>query len=1117
MATVLSTLYPPLVDTFMPAFIYNQPAYITFSISPYNEKKQIKYIHISLVNQQTNINALAANMTAAGIDTEAGTYSYTLRNSILILPIDDGRVVYNEETEQYTVFIPPSLLRVDEGNEKVFSTDVFYKAQIRFDQASDKKPDPRDTSDYLIAERNHFSEWSSVCLLKAIPEPTLEITQFENKNNPPIFNPGIIPIIGRLVFTTKKDDEKDRLNLSGKIVETLRSYEIEIFNQDNPEEILDSTGTIFTGDFADPNSIYWLADGENAIPGETYVARIHYTTKNQYSATEDFVFKVAEYSVLDTFTPAFTFKKVRLLPYEITSDTIIPNEDLENIKLFTEEDGIVEFNVSVTNDLPAGWLYIKRSHMEEGQFKHWELLSCTEEAGKINRNFSDATVCSLERYAYSAQYLIKQNNLFTQSYSTNEAPNREIIYPDFYDIFLMRDGIQLAIRYDAKINSLTPVVNRQKIDTLGGKYPKFAENAQMNYKQFSISGYIDAESDFNRKFLNDTSEKYQAAMKNYNDQMNGKYSVRNDTAADETFTYKSSGDDYLRHFADTTLHDLYPQDNWWWQREFREQAIKWLNDGEPKLFRSMPEGNMSVMLTDISLTPNQTVSRRLYTFNATMYEIEDGHSLDTLSSLGIVSIPNDKVNKISSSDGGSEDDSQIASISTIGQIPSARIITGNSWGVVKTSGGAENEAEHPSDYSQLSVLDKAMFLDYDPGSKDGQVYQVNQGSIELKDVRIEFETLPQWYRFSTEGQSGGMTGLILTEDAYNTGVGEQSAGNDARVLGYKLQLEVLNPNYSNSASSSGSEQDQQTIFLDVFVDEKGYYQVPSNLTVKNIILYDGAIATVNYKVKYDLEYNTSTIPSAIDLTSEIVGQISGWWTAQTNLSELISKKYKIETYDPDTNRLSSYTRFTNWTNLGLDVTPYAVFGIQYKNESNFESYVVGRTGIFNLVGDYEFEGLRFIGRRMSLAPEHEPIDLDDWEFVLDDSAKTDDDINNSNLTWNEFISQSVVGSNTLVDIYTNEQSHTTTAASEEINRLWNNNSNEQISSLGGYTSISAIKNPKYNTVYGIRTSTGNLSYVIYYIDHDWYPVTFNDEYTILAEVPVSGMVNYRGKIVTTTY
>ena len=1114
MATVLSTLYPPLVDTFMPAFVYNQSAYITFSISPYNEKKQIKYIHISLVNQQTNINAFAANMSAAGYpiskNTPATSYDFTIRNSIWILRLDDSRVVYNKETEQYTVFIPPSLLRVNEGDEKVFSTDIFYKAQIRFDQVSDNKPDPRTTSDYLNTERNHFSEWSSVCLLKAIPAPTLEITQFEDKDNPPVFNPGIIPIVGRLTFAVIKknensEEEKTSVNLTGKTVETLRSYKIEIFNQDNPEEVLDSTETIFTGDSADPNSIYWLADGENAIPGETYVARIHYTTKNQYSATEDFPFNAAAYTTWEQFVPKFTFKKVRLLPYEVVNGQI-PNEDSENIKLFTEEDGIVEFNVSVTEDLPAGWLYIKRSRMEEGQFKHWELLSCTEEVGKINRNFSDATVCSLEQYAYSAQYLIKQNNLFTRSYSTNDSLNKEIIYPDFYDIFLMRDGIQLAIRYDAKINSLTPVVNRQKIDTLGGKYPKFAENAQMNYKQFSISGYIDAESDFNRKFLNDTSEKYRKAMKNYNDRMNGKYSVRNDTAADETFTYKNSGDDYLRHFADTTLHDLYPQDNWWWQREFREQAIKWLNDGEPKLFRSMPEGNMSVMLTDISLTPNQTVSRKLYTFSATMYEIEDGHSLDTLSSLGIITIPNDKVNKSSGSDEG-DIDPQLISVSTVGQAPSTAILEGNSWGVVKPSGDASIQGDHPSDYSQLSVLDKAMFLDYDPGSKDGQVYQVDQESLELKDVRIEFETLPRWYRFSTEGQSGGATGLVLAEDAYNTGIGEQETGDDARVLGYKLQLEILNPI---------SDADQKTIFLDVFVDEKGYYQVPSNLTVKNIILYDEAIATINYKIKYDLEYNTSTIPSTVDLTSEIIGQISGWWTAQTNLSELISKKYKVETYD-QTNKLSSYTRFTNWTNLNLDVTPYAVFGIQYKNEPNFESYVVGRTGIFNLVGDYEFEGLRFIGRRMSLASEHKPIDLDDWEFVLDDSAKTDDNITNSNLTWNEFISQSVVGSDTLVDVYADEQSHTTTAASEEINRLWNNNSNEQISSLGGYSSISAIKNPKYNTVYGIRTPTGSLSYVIYYIDHDWYPVTFNDEYTILAKVPISGMVNYRGKIVTTTY
>ena len=55
----------------------------------------------------------------------------------------------------------------------------------------------------------------------------------------------------------------------------------------------------------------------------------------------------------------------------------------------------------------------------------------------------------------------------------------------------------------------------------------------------------------------------------------------------------------------------------------------------------MPEGNMAVMLTDISLTPNQTVSRRIYSFSATMYEIEDGYSIETLNSLGIISVVNE--------------------------------------------------------------------------------------------------------------------------------------------------------------------------------------------------------------------------------------------------------------------------------------------------------------------------------------------------------------------------------------------------------------------------------------------------------------------------------------------
>jgi hypothetical protein len=146
-------------------------------------------------------------------------------------------------------------------------------------------------------------------------------------------------------------------------------------------------------------------------------------------------------------------------------------------------------------------------------------------------------------------------------------------------MLLSRQGRQLAIRYNGQITTLKPIVNRQKIDTLGGKYPKFAENAQMNYKQFTISGLIDAESDFNRYFLDDReytgrNSKYGDMMGDYNAEMNGKYQIRNDTAADREFAYANSINADIIRTSKNTIHDLYPVDNWWLEREFREQAIQ---------------------------------------------------------------------------------------------------------------------------------------------------------------------------------------------------------------------------------------------------------------------------------------------------------------------------------------------------------------------------------------------------------------------------------------------------------------------------------------------------------------------------------------------------------------
>ena len=65
--------------------------------------------------------------------------------------------------------------------------------------------------------------------------------------------------------------------------------------------------------------------------------------------------------------------------------------------------------------------------------------------------------------------------------------------------------------------------------------------------------------------------------------------------------------------------------------------MDFLHANTVKLFRSTTEGNILIRLMDISFTPNQTLGRMLYSFNATAYEIDDC-SLLNFEKYGICSI-----------------------------------------------------------------------------------------------------------------------------------------------------------------------------------------------------------------------------------------------------------------------------------------------------------------------------------------------------------------------------------------------------------------------------------------------------------------------------------------------
>ena len=59
------------------------------------------------------------------------------------------------------------------------------------------------------------------------------------------------------------------------------------------------------------------------------------------------------------------------------------------------------------------------------------------------------------------------------------------------------------------------------------------------------------------------------------------------------------------------------------ERKYKLAVEQWLTNGQPKLFRSPQEGNYVVRLMNVSLSPEEKLSRMLHSFTATAYQVAD--------------------------------------------------------------------------------------------------------------------------------------------------------------------------------------------------------------------------------------------------------------------------------------------------------------------------------------------------------------------------------------------------------------------------------------------------------------------------------------------------------------
>ena len=187
----------------------------------------------------------------------------------------------------------------------------------------------------------------------------------------------------------------------------------------------------------------------------------------------------------------------------------------------------------------------------------------------------------------------------------------------------------------------------------------------------------------------------------------------------------------------------------------------------------------------------------------------------------------------------------------------------------------------------------------------------------------------------------------------------------------KPDPESLMLGYLFKIRTPGTKTDLHTIF----VNPKGYYQIPSDLEVASLQFYQEDTFQLDYFLQYQLGYDTATLPTKTEKVKDVVGQHAGVFYPGRHMGDEIRGKYSLSVYQ--NNKLKSEESMTSWTGIGFDVTPYAVLYILQEGDSEFQKRVVGRTGVYNLLPKFAMYDFYFAGRRMTLAEEDNRPYLDE--------------------------------------------------------------------------------------------------------------------------------------------
>lgn len=434
---VLSNFYPPIVETYMPAFVKTQSCRVYFALSQYMNKEDIKGIHVTVRDQYMNLSAL-------------DPVQYPSEMMLLSGVLNEDPTIKTD----YKYYIEINDSDIKNG----FTNDLYYRVQIRFSTV--ESPNTQAADGWLNSNLSNFSEWSTVTLIRSIPTPIFSFTPVKDRNDgrydTEVFD---------FIWYTTDSQMNGLLKFEEDTPEALRSYRV-ILTNESGNRILSDSGEIFT---TNNNFTYNLK--YSLTVNTRYKFLVEYTTTNLYKETYEYDFKVDAGAGL-------------------TIDVLMSGRK-------DPENGCITVNIkkATIDSVFTGAIVIKRSS-NKSNFTIWEDMYQRnfDNASVIDFEWSDYSIESGIWYDYAVQAVDenKERGPITRFIE----PSMVI----FEHMYLTGADKQLKIAFNPTVSSFKRNYVETKSDTIGSKYPFIRRNGMTEYAQIPISGLIASDMDKDNLF-----------------------------------------------------------------------------------------------------------------------------------------------------------------------------------------------------------------------------------------------------------------------------------------------------------------------------------------------------------------------------------------------------------------------------------------------------------------------------------------------------------------------------------------------------------------------------------------------------------------------------------------